>query len=344
MRERVLAALRRIGWPTRAIGDHQRILRPVTSGRGVTRIEVVIHRQRAVEPVGVEHDRIVVGPPQREPEGFYRDNAHALASGYYRGLLDGLGQEAGPWGYSIATRSSRDLRDPALAASLDHGEVAGVVLTGEWSPDLAGFIARRSRPLVLIDVPSSGTVPTVCVDDQTGIDLVMDHLLGLGHRRIAYAGAPVAEVGVADWTYRPRAWRLRMAEAGLPWPSAWFNQGSGHMAEVRTWATALLTASDRPTAVVCQNDFAAVAVVEAARALGLVLPRDLSVAGYDDGEIARTLDPPLTSVAVPNAAIGRVALHELLLEISDAADAPRIPRRVLVAPALVVRRSTGRLR
>ncbi len=175
------------------------------------------------------------------------------------------------------------------------------------------------------------------MDDSVGIGLAMGHLLALGHRRIGFAGG----TGAGQPMQRFIAWRMHLADAGLPLRSAWVFQDSVHMVDVQRWAGRLLAEAERPTAMVCQNDFVAVGVIMAARSCGLAVPEALSVVGYDDGEMALLMVPPLTTVTVPTAALGRIAVRELLQEVSDAADAPRLARRILVAPTLAVRGTTA---
>jgi DNA-binding LacI/PurR family transcriptional regulator len=337
MRRKVLTALRRIGWPTRALNTSHRVMRPAGTGHGATVIDLVLHRFQRTEPVAADARGPVIGALRPPPPGFFRDRAYRLESGFYRGLIDGALEEAGPWGYQLVIQQVRDLRDEGLLASLGRAGKAGVILAGDWHPDLEHFAAACPKPLVLLDLPAAGSAPVVTMDDQVGIGAAMDHLLALGHRRIAFAG------GTGDGRPMQRfvAWRMHLADAGLPLRHAWVYQDSVHMVDVQRWAGQLLALPERPTAVVCQNDFVAIAVIMAARSCGLAVPEALSVVGYDDGEMARLMVPALTTVTVPTGALGRIAVRELLQEVSDAADAPRLARRVLVAPALTVRGSTA---
>jgi DNA-binding LacI/PurR family transcriptional regulator len=336
MRRKVLTALRRIGWPTRALNTSRRVMRPTGTGHGATVIDLVLHRFHKTETFATDAHGPVIGALRTPPPGFFRDRAYRLESAFYRSLIDGAAEEAGPWGYQLVIQHVRDLRDEHLLASLGRPGKAGVILAGDWNPALEHFAASCPKPLVLLDLPAAGSAPVVTMDDTVGIGLAMSHLLALGHRRIAFAGG----TGAGQPMPRFVAWRMHLADAGLPLRSAWVYQDSVHMVDVRAWAGRLLAEAERPSAVVCQNDFVAVAVIMAARSCGLAVPEALSVVGYDDGEMARLMVPPLTTVTVPTVALGRIAVRELLQEVSDAADAPRLARRVLVAPTLTVRGST----
>lgn len=337
-RRKVLTALKRIGWPTRSIASSRRVLRPAGTGHGPTLIDVLLHRWQPTETIANSDQGMTVGTLQPIPYGFFRDQEFRLESGFYRSLIDGVVEEAGPWGYQTVVQHVRDLRDPDVALRLDRPEKAGVILAGDWSGDLDHFVGTCPKPIVLLDLPVSGTAPVVTMDDHAGVSQVMAHLIGLGHRRIAYAGGYKRHTQPMQ---RYVAWRQQLADAGLPLVAAWVFLESVHMVDVQRWAESLLAVADRPTAVVCQNDWGAVAVMLAARNRGIDIPHDLSVVGYDDGEVAELAVPPLTTVTVPTLALGRIALRELLQEVADAADAPRLARRVLVAPTLTIRQSTA---
>jgi LacI family transcriptional regulator len=337
-RRKVLTALKRVGWPTRAITPSRRILRPAGTGLGPVLIDVLLYRYQWTETLDASGREVAIGSLQPIPTGFFRDQAYTIESGFYRGLIDGVVEEAGPWGYQAVVQHVRDLRDPEVMLRIDRPEKAGLILAGEWGADVDWFVASCAKPLVLLDLPASGTAPVVTMDDHVGISQIMAHLQALGHRRIAFAGGPGSRPQPVQ---RYIAWRLHLADAGLPLVHEWVYLDSVHMVDVQRWAEALLGREDRPTAIVCQNDFVALAVLVAARTRGLPVPQGLSVVGYDDGEVARMANPPLTTVTVPTSTLGRVALRELLQEVADAADAPRLARRILVAPALTIRGSTG---
>jgi len=338
MRRKVLTALRRIGWPTRSLNTSHRVMRPAGTGQGAMILDFVMHRFHRTETVATGAQGPVIGALRAPPPGFFRDRAYRLESGFYRSLIDGAAEEAGPWGYQLVIQHVRDLRDENVLAGLGRAGKAGVILAGDWHPAVERFVAACPRPLVLLDLPAMGSAPVVTMDDSVGIGQAMGHLLALGHRRIAFAGGTGADQPMQRFI----AWRMHLADAGLPLRSAWVYRDSVHMVDVRAWAGRLLAQADRPTAVVCQNDFVALAVIMAARGCGLAVPEALSVVGYDDGEMARLMVPPLTTVTVPTIALGRIAVRELLQEVSDAADAPRLARRILVAPMLTVRGTTAR--
>jgi DNA-binding LacI/PurR family transcriptional regulator len=139
------------------------------------------------------------------------------------------------------------------------------------------------------------------------------HLLSLGHRRIGYVNGPVAHGNSAE---RLAGYRAALKAAKVAYDrrlvtSAPFTIEGGYEAAAR-----LLSLDDSPTALALANDYMALGAVQAVRARGLSVPRDVSVAGFDDFVVASLVDPPLTTVRVPMRQMGARAMQLLLDEIA----------------------------
>ncbi|HXT35253.1 MAG TPA: LacI family DNA-binding transcriptional regulator [Chloroflexota bacterium] len=170
-------------------------------------------------------------------------------------------------------------------------------------------------------------------DDRRGARLLINHLLELGHRRIAYIGA----TGRASSLRRLHGFRQAMAEACLPIDEAWViatdeGANAGELSAFR-----LLTGESRPTALLCYDDMTALGALRATRALGLRCPGDISVVGFDDIPIAAYLEPPLTTVRQPMHEMGVRAMR-LLIELLHE---EKPPRQVIMPGELVARASSG---
>ncbi len=182
------------------------------------------------------------------------------------------------------------------------------------------------------------TVVSVIADEVQGSREATEHLLALGHRDVVML---VGDDDAAAVELRRSGFRAAMRDAGLgdgAAVTAGWRIDTGFAAASHL----LSTRTPRPTAVVCANDYVATGVVLAAMRLGLEVPRDLSVVGYDDDEnIASRLVPPLTTVRLPHREIGRVAMEHLIARLDGAPDgaSPSGPTR-LPCP-LVVRESTA---
>jgi len=186
-------------------------------------------------------------------------------------------------------------------------------------------------PAVLVNRREPGEIPSVVVDDA------VRHLLSLGHRRIAHVAGPQT----ADTARRRLAgWRLALAEAGLePEQDAVIEASAFDEAAADRAAEALLAGAARPTAVFAANIRLATGTLAAAHRLGLEVPRDLSIVGFDDHPLAAYLHPPLTTIRMPLVELGAAAVESLLDEI----DGRRAESRLVDTPAeLVIRASTAK--
>lgn len=215
------------------------------------------------------------------------------------------------------------------------GRVDGVLLTDVHINDrrirllqeLGLKAVSLGRPLE--DCP----FPAVMEDDGAGIRAAVDHLVRLGHTAIAHVGGPDRFI---HGRARFEAWQLALAAHGLPsapYRRADFSAGQGARA-----TTALLGLRQPPTAILYANDLMAIAGMNAARRLGLRVPDDISIVGFDDTVLAAYVTPSLTTIHVDAVAWGRLATTTLLRLVSDghAADVR------MSAPRLVVRASTAR--
>lgn len=154
------------------------------------------------------------------------------------------------------------------------------------------LLREASVPIVLIDAHHLAltTLHQITVDDVAGGRVVTEYLIGLGHTRIGFIGDP-ADNPFNFTSSRDRAlgYRQALAAAGIPYRPEYYAEGPHGRQYARESAIKMLTLPERPTAIFAASDVQAVGVLEAARELGLRVPRDLSVVGYDDVEIAEIL-------------------------------------------------------
>jgi len=193
--------------------------------------------------------------------------------------------------------------------------------------------AFQNRVVVIDRVEDDPTVPTVTVDGAHGIDLAFDHLLGLGHTRIAYAPGIVGTYTAQDrWdAYHRAAERHGIAPVVLE-AAPGVPLGPGI---VDHW----LREPARPTAVIASNDAIAFAVVSELGARGFTVPADLSVVGYDGLDLGAQFNPRLTSVRQPIDDLGRIAI-----ELGEALIEGGPPAHIVLEPSLLIRSSTQKAR
>ncbi|GAA4369030.1 LacI family DNA-binding transcriptional regulator [Nocardioides caricicola] len=225
--------------------------------------------------------------------------------------------------------------DPAFVPARDVA-VDGVLvyICDPTAPDL-GWLERRNLPMVVVDHNLREGTASVNVDDRGGARLAAQHVLDLGHRRI----------GIVTLETDPEPLNYPARERMLGWRDA-FDPAGVEPVVVRTpyqpptaaydAARELLAGPDRPTAVVCFSDAFAFATIRAAESLGLQVPADVSVVGFDDSRLAASSRPPLTTVRQNVAAKGRAAVSTIAAVMGGGQ-----PEQVMLPTELVVRESTA---
>lgn len=216
-------------------------------------------------------------------------------------------------------------------------KVAGVALmTSELDLGLIEELARFHVPVVFLDIGSAGVcMSNLVVDYEAGIEEAINHLAGLGHRKIAYIGGPRRLRSAAR---RFQAFCDSMARhlpGSLPLMiyEADFRFSGGRQA-----AREMLTSSELPTAVIVANDMMALGVIEEFRERGIHVPGNISIVGFDDIAFAALSSPPLTTICLPRAELGREAVEALLATIEHP-DWQGV--EVKIPTHLVLRDSTG---
>ena len=208
--------------------------------------------------------------------------------------------------------------DPAIELEavmrlLSQGIDGLMLIGGEHDKLLRKHLERKHVPVIeawTLGDPSA----SVGFDNARAASVLTDHLLDLGHRRIAVVA------GKLEHNDRAAARVLGMRESlrrrGLQLLAEWTTAQPYRVGEGRLAARQLLCEGERPTAILCGNDQLAFGVLAEARAMGVSVPRDLSVTGFGDSDYAEFLDPPLTTMRVPAEEIGRRAAAFLLSRIN----------------------------
>lgn len=221
----------------------------------------------------------------------------------------------------------------AAAETLLRQRVDGLILTtARLDDDFTAQLRSEGVPHVLA-LRSDGISPSSVGDDELGGYLATRHLLDLGHTRIGVVGGPsYASSSVG----RVSGFRRAMEEAGAAVDEGLVRESAFSMESGEDVGRTLLSGPERPTAVFAVNDNTAIGVLAAAQSLGLGVPRDLSVVGYNDIPISARLPVPLTSVRVPLDQIATAAV-----ELLDLGNSPNLDSQRRAAPSLIPRRSTA---
>lgn len=234
----------------------------------------------------------------------------------------------------------------SLALAMGRSTVDGVVAIGLSAehPEVEQ-IRAQGLPMVLVD---SGDLPdhsSIVVDDEGGAQAAAQHLIELGHREVlilAVEGPQAASPAMSTegvTTRRLRGYRAAFEAAGIQIPDDWTVAGrasidGGASAFQRAWGRGL-----RPTGVLCMSDVMAIGAISAARDLGLRVPDDISVVGFDDLDLAAHVEPALTTIHQPIRQKGIDAVRLLLDEVEQR-DGHRF-EHLRLETRLIVRGSTG---
>jgi LacI family transcriptional regulator len=250
-----------------------------------------------------------------------------------RGLADAV-DAAGYGTYVANTDASRQREQKFVEDALDRG-VDGIVMAPlHYTDEDISALSRFGTPIVCLgDSATSVAVDRVLVDDEQGALAATAHLLARAPRRVAMITGPAGE-GLA----RIRGYRRALEEAGRTFDPELTRDGGWTRRAGEAAMRALMALEPRPDAVFCANDLMALGAMDAARRLGLAIPADVALVGFDDVEVAELVTPTLTTVVNPSYDTGRRA-GELLLRRMQGDDEGE-PRTV-VMPCRLVERESG---
>jgi LacI family transcriptional regulator len=255
-----------------------------------------------------------------------------LSGPYYAEVVLGYEEVAAELGASVLILATHGRPDP-VGKVLDLARrVDGMVLMGRTVADeVVSQVAATGIPTVLLARPATGTADTIVADNEASGRRMVDHLLAHGYRRFAYLGEPDES---PDVTQRYAAFRTALTEAGLTPPApvrCAFDVAAGEAA-----AREALAGSPPPQALVCANDEVALGALAVAREVGLSVPGDVAIAGWDNVMAARYAG--LTTVRQPMRELGATAARWLQDRIAGS----RVPvRQEVLQTQLVVRASCG---
>jgi LacI family transcriptional regulator len=245
------------------------------------------------------------------------------------------------YGLMLYTQGSQDhtRRTGYYLSLLSNTLVDGVLMVVPLDYEvIVNDLKAHALPYVIID-HHSGTEnePSVTATNRRGILEAMRHLFALGHQRIGFI---TGRMDIACSHDRLQGYRDGLTELGLAVDSELVREGDFNQSAGFREAQALLQLKDRPTAIVASNDVMAFGVMDAAKAAGLAIGRDISVVGFDDVPMASQTYPALTTVRQPMAAMGETAL-ELLVTLLEGRTA--LSTRRELPTELIIRESTGRV-
>jgi LacI family transcriptional regulator len=258
---------------------------------------------------------------------------------FFSEVIRGIDQAAQRSGYHLLVSGSHnDQGETEAALRVMRGRVDGLII---MSPDIdsAALVANlpASSPVVLLNCVVAGDAfDSLTIDNYGGAHGMVRHLVASGYRRIAFIKGAERNYDAAE---RLRGYRAALREAALEWTDALefegdFTESGGHRA-----AQLIAARIPRPTAVFAANDSMAIGALAAFRDMGIVVPDDIAVAGFDDVPIARFVTPPLTSVHVSISEMGARAVSMLLHAIEQKNQ--HVKQQETLPTTLVIRASCG---
>jgi len=303
---------------------------------------------RAVAELGYVPRRTRGRPSNREARvgeiGFFlvqELRSRDLLGTFWAPILEGAEREARRHAASITYRPVRPADLAALGGDIARSGLDAILLVGVTPVAPVRDVLRTGLPTCLVDNAIPGLpVDAVLSDNFAGATAAVDHLIGHGHREIAFIGGPlhpgpgrVNSVYTLEW--RAAGYRAALSRAGIPVVDELFEScdlmpAGGHQACRR-----LLASGRRFTAIFCGNDPCAMGALRALREGGVDVPGQVSVVGFDD-DLADHAVPPLTTVRVDKEAMGATAVRRLL----DRAQEPNAPALTVTLPVELVERAS----
>jgi LacI family transcriptional regulator len=256
----------------------------------------------------------------------------------YAGLVEALQQRLADQGYSllVATSEYNLIQEEHQARLLIERGVEGLVLIGDvHRADLYRLLERTPYVNTYVYREDTGH-PCVGFDNRRATFELTEFLIGLGHRNFGVISAVTA--GNDRASDRVAGVRAALEAHGLSLPPEAVYERPYSILSGREGVRYLRSLSPAPTAIVCGNDVMAMGALVECRATGLSVPDQISIVGFDNLEFAAHLDPPLTTLEVPAAAMGERAAEFLLRRANGESALPSIH----LEPKLIVRRTTGR--
>jgi LacI family transcriptional regulator len=260
-----------------------------------------------------------------------------ISNPYYAEIVRGIQDTADRAGYAVMLHNTDGKQERIIRHIylLREKSVDGVIFCGGI---INGYetlsILKELKERVVVVGRHEVDFPAVMVDNMGGATQAVQHLIDLGHRRIGCIGGPDGSTTAAD---RLTGYRNALAQNGMALNEHLVKRGTWNPESGYLLAKELLERPERPTAVFSANDQMAFGAIKAARELGLVVPADLAVVGFDNVPPGFYFDPPLTTVEIPMYDIGTASMQMLI----DLLSGERFERLRLFNTRLLVRGSTS---
>ena len=258
---------------------------------------------------------------------------------FHAEVLAGAEREATEHGFRIMTFNTEDspVKEVDLVQMAISYHVDGFITTSSlFESSSREYLAQYQKPCVYVQrTAREANAYFVFADDSLGMQMAVDHLVALGHTRIAHIKGTT---NTSSALQRANAFCQSMKKHNLYPPSEYLVEGDYKLDAGYSAMGRLLSLPQPPTAVVCCNDLAAIGAINAVTSCGMHVPEDISIVGFDDIWMAAQMHPSLTTVCISAPKLGSLAAHTIirLLEGSAPED-----RTIITTPHLIIRDSTA---
>jgi LacI family repressor for deo operon, udp, cdd, tsx, nupC, and nupG len=262
----------------------------------------------------------------------------AIANTFFARVISGAQQAAQTAGYRLllCDTQGREEIEQEFAALVYAHQADGVIQLRACDPFKALPPGSEALPLVnACEVIKDASHPTISLDNRAAAQAMTEHLIGLGHRRIGIIKGPRSSPLTLD---RVAGYLDALRHAAIAVDPSLICHGDFTLKAGYDGAGAMLTLANRPSALFCENDEMAIGALKRIKQMGLRVPEDISLVGFDDIPFAAYCDPPLTTISQPAEAFGQKAVQMLIALIEKK---PIAQRHVLLPFELTVRGSTA---
>lgn len=255
-----------------------------------------------------------------------------ISNPHFTSIVKGANRVALEHGYTLLlvdTDENPDRERPLIEAL--SRRVDGMILFSRMQEPDMGWVLKLDKPMVYFGRLSELKLPSVSSDDHRGAYMIAQHLVALGHKRIAYLGFSRSRRD------QDRMAGIRDCLAAHQLPLATFDAAAPSALEGERVSSSIMLGASHPDALICYNDLMALGFMKEVQTLGFRVPADISVAGFDNIQFGRYTSPPLTTVDLQSERMGMEAMEKLLRIIDgEPADA-----MTTVEPRLILRASTA---
>lgn len=300
------------------------------AGVSVATVSRTLNNSPAVKPATARRVREAIEAlgyvPNQSARNLRRNESRVIlalapnfSNPYYSSILTGIGDRAWELEYSVLVCNTlgHANSERRFLKMMESHQADGAILLGcHWDYSWLARFARQSHIVQCCEYVPDLACPSVAIDNYQATREMVAYLQGLGHRRIAMMGADNQYISTR---LRRQGYLDAMSERGLEVREEWYQLADADysFASGQRAARALLAVTPRPTAIFCVSDILALSVISAAQELGLSVPRELTVTGFDDLDYTTMIHPHLTTVAQPCHEMGRRSVDLLLDGLQD---------------------------